>query len=1367
MSADGVYCIGPDMAELDAQQFPPSPAGVKGGSMMDYVPANLSNWPSYGADDPRNFDDMGHSAIVLYTIFYRQDWSDVLFPVIAIGGFPVVIAWMIVMVFVSYYLLNITVSITCSHYSEATVQEAAEDAARKKAAAEPKDEEEEEEGDDDEDEGDQAVEEPKSVRQKQLDSLNNAGVCGNGCDCFVLLGSVIVKGLSIIGTLIASKLPLQIGNLLKKVCSNVQTGCMTCCKVCCHSCIKLSIILVFPPEEKKKDTSAEEDGDTEDKAEPGKPHSILSRVAVVCMLGCMLSQGLQTANISMYKCACSDGDINQLDNNWDGLPNCDAVGCLNLLGEISSNTTCIHGKCVSKSFQGYACYNPQKNYLIQRGNLTGGLKQPPAELWMDLRANWCNYGMLLHYVLYIWAVIFFLELCARYFAHQGLRNFFTTILDPEIDDKGKPLVKPNWRNIIDSVCILSTVAGIVLTEFAIPSEFTTDNILKSQILLAGVSFNNPQGDGTGVPWVMKLLRLATIIRIGARIQRLARIPMVSMILRGFRGPEKVTLGLLVLTFVVVFSAITAKELLDYGYSSMREKFVGRIRFEDLSSSIIPMMQIMCGSGWYDYAEAATNALGVHGFVFFCVYYFVVFFQFQRIFIAIIVQNFELTEDEKLMAQKLILNMKFEKVSYDKSNVELNEFFSGDAQEPPAGKEYDGFSFTSHYQKLLRGSKLSLRALISYSEHLASGGRGFSTEMENSLIDDDIKYADEELEAGEEPDEMDVLRKQMNKIREQLTINPQKLKKNEVPRDPDYKEPFATQISKLCRKLVDENQYWLALVILVILFSVALAVYTDIDKDTGVKGLGDLLSVGFLAFFLAEMTLKMIAYGVYSTGGAICAGYFNRAWCTVDFLLVCAQAFDVVCSLFPDVISMGEQGGILRGFRAVRALRFLVAVKKVNKDSNPLQMIMAALGASIPAIFTLLVAVIFVMFIYALVGMDQYAGLLSRCTSEDELDNTGTKCRMDSHCSPGYSGQCPFVGIGTYSYCRMDKIHCVENMERIPSAYSLTNFRSMASHHFKFLAPRQWTPPPLNFDNLYSSLFTVFSLINKSNLEPMLTQLLCTTERDKAPVANNSPLNAIFLFSVFLFVGIFVSQIVIGLIMTNLRLKSGLAFHTKEQLVWPATQDAISSIYSRYSPFLAKGAAGDDELEDLHPLLKIAAKIRNKFRGIRDSWKFDLLMSVTVAFNCTLLATYYFDMDGMRQTVYFWGGFACFVLYCLEFFVHAVADLVPYISVGRNQFDIFLTVLTALELWVFPQLGFKVGLASLRMFRLLKLLYKSSTFSALMDVISSSFPEAAATVLINVVVIFVFAGIYSRFRLRCLLNLRILIHPFPKSFLIFV
>ena len=80
---------------------------------------------------------------------------------------------------------------------------------------------------------------------------------------------------------------------------------------------------------------------------------------------------------------------------------------------------------------------------------------------------------------------------------------------------------------------------------------------------------------------------------------------------------------------------------------MQQRFDMLSNFQDLPSSILPLMQIMTGSGWYEYARTGTSSIGLFGFVFFCLYYFVVFFQFQRIFIAIIVQNFELGEDEKL------------------------------------------------------------------------------------------------------------------------------------------------------------------------------------------------------------------------------------------------------------------------------------------------------------------------------------------------------------------------------------------------------------------------------------------------------------------------------------------------------------------------------------------------------------------------------------------------------------------------------------------------------------------------------------------------------------------------------------------------
>ena len=173
----------------------------------------------------------------------------------------------------------------------------------------------------------------------------------------------------------------------------------------------------------------------------------------------------------------------------------------------------------------------------------------------------------------------------------------------------------------------------------------------------------------------------------------------------------------------------------------------------------------------------------------------------------------------------------------------------------------------------------------------------------------------------------------------------------------------TTISRLCRDIVDDNPVWLALLLLVITASVVFAVYSNIDNATGIKGLNDLLSLVFLGFFFAEMTLKMIGYGIYGSGptNKNITGYFNRAWCCVDFGLVMAQGFDVFTSLMPQVINLGDSAGILRGFRAVRSLRILVALKKIKKETNPLQMVMASLGASMPAIFTLLMAVMFVMF----------------------------------------------------------------------------------------------------------------------------------------------------------------------------------------------------------------------------------------------------------------------------------------------------------------------------------------------------------------------------------------------------------------------
>jgi hypothetical protein len=1346
MKADGVFCIGPDFVPLDTAQFPPSPSGVQGGDMKDYKHANLTNWPTVGNNDLRNFDDFGHAAIVLYTIFFRNGWTGPVFPAFAVGGHGVIIAWIVIMIFVSYYLLNITVSITCAYYSEATEQEKQAAAKRLEDEKPPVfgDDDEEDKGDEEDD--DEEVSGPKSTRDALLEELKNEEYpwCGRGCDLCTLIGKGLTTVRDKIAGVIQAKQPV-IYKILKIPCSAVQSVCGSSFKTCCHSLIKCSIYLVFPAFREQKKGDSEDDDAGEEAAPPVLGNSYMSYISVVCMFGCMITQGLQFAQTPLYKCACTDAQIRQMEN-YDSLVDCSPLGfCLAEFGNpngtiLNKNQTCVSGKCLSKSFQGYACYNPRFNRVIHAANITRGLSQPAAEAWMAERANWCSWGQYLHFALYGWLLIFLLELCARYLAHQGMVNFFTNNLDPpdasERDRERSLLDKLrilNFRNIVDTFCILATCAGIFITEFRLPQPFSLATIMDVQLLLAGVSFSDPFGDETGVRWDLKLLRLATIIRLSIRTGAIAKIPAVAVILRGFRGAEKVTLGFLMLLAVVFFGALTGKELFDHGYSYMRQRFEGSSNFKDLTSSMLPMLTIMTGSKWYDYAKAGTNSIGVAGFVFFTLYFFIVFFQFQRIFIAIIVQNYELEETEKHEAQKLLLNMKFERIQYETEKSE-KEFFANSGSKGA----YDNFSFTKNYEKLLRGAKVTLRDLMDYTEHLASGGRGFSMANENALIGEEMTFLDEQQEnQGEEEDEVEKALKLKTKIQRELSINPHS-KKAKAEDDPPP-VPIARRISAAARELVDNNQYFVGVLLVVILASVFFAVYPGIDEDTGINGLGNILSLAFLGFFLAEMVLKMIGYGLYGVHAETrVTGYFSRAWCCVDFLLVVAQAFDVLTALFPEMINLGENDGFLRGFRAIRALRVLVAVKKIDKDRNPLTMVMAALGASIPSIFTLLIAVIFVMFIFALVGMDQYSGLLSRCVTEDELDSTGTKCRVDSQCSPGYVGQCPYKGIGTYSYCIMDKVHCFGNKEKIPVAFLNTKWRSLEAREFRILVPREWKKTKLDFDNIYSAIYSVFSLINKSEFEDMLLQLLSITQRDKAPVKNSQPLNAIYLFSLVLVLGIFVSQIVIGMIMTNLRLKSGLAFHTKDQLVWPATQQAIKLLESSYSPFAAR--AGGEEPPEGHPIWIVLLKIRAKFRGIRDHWRWDYLISLTVIFNCVLLGTYYFDQTGPREQVYFWGGFACFILYCLEFVINMIADAQSYISAPRNQFDVGLTALTAIDLFVLPTYGLDLGLASLRMFRLLKLLYKSETFVRLMETISFSAPEAMATVILTFVVIFVFAAL---------------------------
>ncbi len=318
-------------------------------------------------------------------------------------------------------------------------------------------------------------------------------------------------------------------------------------KAICIELNKLCIYLAIP----------EEDGDN-------TPFNKMCLVFMVIYLCCLAAQDDAVNN---FKCGCSK--IQDLTY----AKRC-AVGPMKVQVVIEKGQDpfcsekgheCSGGYCTSH-WAGQACTNPYANPLTKTVKVSHSMTASEEE-WASQRASMCFQGFILHMIFLGWGAFFFAELVIRFIGHQGATNFFLTNStyqkknDSDMPPKGwKPTRIPHVDNILDTVCILITVAGIVLTELT----------FGEQVLNANISLRYTHGEPdwsiltpTG-PRSLKFLRLAIVIRVAYRvIPLISSIPIVAVILRGFRGASQIMFaGLLVLVFVFFF-AMFGRELFRY------------------------------------------------------------------------------------------------------------------------------------------------------------------------------------------------------------------------------------------------------------------------------------------------------------------------------------------------------------------------------------------------------------------------------------------------------------------------------------------------------------------------------------------------------------------------------------------------------------------------------------------------------------------------------------------------------------------------------------------------------------------------------------------------------------------------------------
>ncbi|MBR4344606.1 MAG: ion transporter [Lachnospiraceae bacterium] len=157
-----------------------------------------------------------------------------------------------------------------------------------------------------------------------------------------------------------------------------------------------------------------------------------------------------------------------------------------------------------------------------------------------------------------------------------------------------------------------------------------------------------------------------------------------------------------------------------------------------------------------------------------------------------------------------------------------------------------------------------------------------------------------------------------------------------------------------KKFVDSSLFQNTILIVIVINSIVLGLQTNQKIEDSI---GDILSVIdtiCLGIFVVEMLLKMIAYKFF--------GYFKSAWNWFDFIIVIASILSG--------LSVLSSVRILRVFRVFRSLKGLRGFKMVS-SLKPLQVIISAIGKSIPGITWTALLLLIIYYIFSIIGVSQF------------------------------------------------------------------------------------------------------------------------------------------------------------------------------------------------------------------------------------------------------------------------------------------------------------------------------------------------------------------------------------------------------------
>lgn len=462
-------------------------------------------------------------------------------------------------------------------------------------------------------------------------------------------------------------------------------------------------------------------------------------------------------------------------------------------------------------------------------------------------------------------------------------------------------------------------------------------------------------------------------------------------------------------------------------------------------------------------------------------------------------------------------------------------------------------------------------------------------------------------------------------------------------------------------------------------------------------------------FMVEFLAKVFAYGFLTTPDAFLKNHWNK----LDFAVICGSMVTI----------LGGEAGPVRLLRCLRPLRMVAR-------NEGMRIIITAVTSSLAANMGVLALASMGGLIFAILGVSLFGGQFYSCNCfyaypkgvtpnnytfgfdgvATWAGDNGTFVKPES---PAWANESTANESTVYYPVEVDsKKHCLgSNLEHLPGDFSTSGVFGVDPNFADAISQCYWDNRPYNFDTTAHAMQALFTASTLAGWTDIMEIGLDTRGIDMQPRPFATPVVVVYFLFYVLIMAFFTTNLFVGVLIDFIGHSDGTALLTEEQ-------QKLNDM---------------DKFKRLHRPMEVeqppANCLLNWFYGLVESKFWDTLSNGVIIFNVVVMLCEFESMtDSWFQALEFL-NYVCLLFFTFEMCFKLLGwGPIKYGKDPWSQFDFSVILMSWLAIWL--ELGSVQAIRAMRAFRIVLVLKSAKGIRSLFQtLILSISPAINITVLL--------------------------------------